>query len=158
MFVRLGFLVLLLAAMPALVFAGGSDPESSENDESGDKTELQLAPKTVYPNMFGVTFGGGFGYGLTVGQFYSDLDSGSLLYGDMRIAVSEKTYLKFGYRNMNIFEDSQAVPSWDGTYTITRDITIDARQYILSVGWLFNVPRLMSHFGWVKSPTFRWQL
>ena len=138
MFVRLGLLVLLLAVMPALVLAGGSDLESPENDESGEKTELQLAPKAVYPTMFGVTFGGGFGYGLPVGQFYSDLDSGSLLYGDMRIAVSEKTYIKFGYRNMNIFEDSQVVPSWDGTSTVTRDITIDVRQYIFSIGWLFN--------------------
>jgi hypothetical protein len=125
MFVRLGLVVLLVAAMPALVFAGDSqEPE----------IELQFSPKPMYPRMFDVVFGAGFGYGFPVGDFYSNNDPGSLLLGDMRITVSAKTYIKFGYRNMNIFNETQAI---EGSLD-TRDVTLDVRQYILSIGWLLS--------------------
>jgi hypothetical protein len=84
MFVRLGLVLLLVAAMPALVLAGDSqEPE----------IEFQLSPRPVYPRMFDFVFGAGFGYGFPVGDFYSNNDPGSLLLGDMRIAVSAKTYI-----------------------------------------------------------------
>ena len=125
MFVRLGLIVLLVTAMQVLVFAGDSqEPE----------IELQLSPKPIHPRMFDTVFGAGFGYGFPVGDFYSNLDSGSLLLGDIRIAVSAKSYIKFGYRNMNIFNETQV----DGAISGVSEIALDVRQYLFSIGWLLS--------------------
>ena len=165
MFVRLGIIVLLLGAVPALVLAGGTDLGNPQYDEFGSKIDSQKddteaqegetdspPPEPVFPKMFDVTMGGGFGYGFPIGGFYSDLDSGPLYFGEIRIAVSAKSYIKFGYRKMNIFKDSQGVSDIDGTYLGTVDLSLDVHAYVLSMGWLsspnkMNKLRMYGEFG-----------
>ena len=149
MFFRLGFLVFLLALMPAMVLVGGANAGDPQYDEFGKKIESQKGdaeardsetepppPDPVYPKMFDATFGGGFGYGFTTGDFYSKLESGYLYFGEIRIAVSRKSYIKFGYRKINIYNDVQSVSDFDGTYLGTVDLSVDVHAYLFSLGWL----------------------
>ena len=124
MFVRLGLLVFLLAAMPALVLAELGDPkfdefgtkiESQEDEVEIVEPEIEPPPeKPVYPKMFDVMFGVGLGYATHIGDFYDGLDSGSFYFGDVRVAISPKTYIKFGYWSMNMLEESQTVIDENG--------------------------------------------
>ncbi|MCK9996731.1 MAG: hypothetical protein KAH56_10695 [Candidatus Krumholzibacteria bacterium] len=155
MFIRLGLLVFLLAAMPALVLAdvGSTNRKKTEYDEFGNRigpenddiefleTETEESPDSPeFPKMFDGMIGCGFGYGLPIGDFYSNLDSGPLYFGEARIAISGKTYIKFGYRKMNIYRDTHMVIDTDGTYQGTVDLALDVNQYLFSIGWL-SAPR-----------------
>jgi hypothetical protein len=86
--------------------------------------------------MFDATVGGGLGYGFSLGDFYSGLESGVLYFGEIRIAVSPKSYIKFGYRKTNIYQDVQSVSDTDGTYLGTVDLSVDVHTYFASLGWL----------------------
>jgi hypothetical protein len=149
MFLRLGLCVLLLAAMPALVLAGSAYSGDPQYDEFGNKIESKNddaeeqeseteppPPEPVYPKMFDATFGGGFGYGFTTGDFYSGLDSALLYFGEFRLALSPKIYIKLGYRKINIYNDVQSVSDVDGTYLGTFDLSADVHAYLFSLGWL----------------------
>jgi hypothetical protein len=148
MYFRLGLFILLLTVMPALVLAGSAYAGDPEYDEFGNKIESQNddaealesesepPPKPVFPKMFDATVGGGFGYGFTIGDFYSSLESGVLYFGEIRIAVSPKIYIKLGYRKTNIYQDVQSFSDLDGTYLGTADLSVDVHTYFASLGWL----------------------
>jgi hypothetical protein len=149
MFFRLGLLVLLMAMMPFLVQAGGTDPEDRQYDEFGNMIELNtdgavaeegeseaLQSEPDIPKMFDSSIGGGIGYGSLLGEFYSGFDSGPFYFGEIRLAVSPKTYLKFGYRNMEIYQASHGLVDPDGANLGTVDLSVFVHTYTLSVGWL----------------------
>ncbi len=169
MFFRLGILFFILASMPTLVIAGGmgtgtgtGDPrydefgnrvESKNDDSEALESETEPPPpEPDYQKMFDATIGGGFGYGFPVGSFYDGFDSGPLYFGEIRIAFSPKTYVKLGYRRMNIFQDTQGVSDVDGTYLGTVDLSVDVDVYTASIGWLslpnkFNKLRIYGEVG-----------
>jgi len=165
MFFRLGLFILLLIAMPTLVLTGSAYAGDPQYDEFGNKIESKNddaeaqeseteppPPEPDYPKMFDITIGGGFGYGFPVGDFYSGLDSGPLYFGEIRIAVSPKSYIKFGYRKINIYNDVQSVSDIDGTYLGTVDLSADVNTYLFSLGWLSSPNknknlRMYSEFG-----------
>jgi hypothetical protein len=134
--------------MPALVLAGSAysgDPqydefgnkiESQNDDVEAQESETEPPPDPVYPKMFDATFGGGFGYGFPTGDFYSGFDSGFLYFGEFRLALSPKSYIKLGYRKINIYNDVQSVSDVDGTYLGTVDLSVDVHAYLFSLGWL----------------------
>ena len=161
MFFRLGLLILLLALIPAKgAYAGdpqydefGNRIESNNDDAEEQEGESEPPPPELdFPKMFDATIGGGFGYGLPVGEFYTGLDSGPLYFGEIRFAFSPKVYLKFTYRKMNIFKDSAGVSDEDGTYLGTVDLSLDVHEYFASMGWLSspnknNKLRMYGEFG-----------
>jgi len=131
------------------VLAGSAYADDPEYDEFGNKIESKNEdaealesesepppPEPVFPKMFDAALGGGFGYGFTTGDFYSGLDSGVLYFGEIRVAVSPKSYIKFGYRKTNIYQDVQGVSDVDGTYLGTVDLSVDVHTYFASLGWL----------------------
>jgi len=142
MFVRPGLFVLLLTVMPALVLAGGSDPEKPQYGEIGGAAEPQQSsdePQQKAPvltRMFDIMVGAGFGYGLPLGDFYYGLNPGLLYFGDVRIAVSRKVYFKLGFKNMNVYKETRDINDYNGDYAGTVDLAVDIRQYLFSVGFL----------------------
>jgi len=142
MFVRPGLLVLLLAVMPNLVLAGSTDAKTPQYDEFGGEIEPQQSADEpqlqdpVLTKMFDVMIAAGFGYGIPLGDFYYGLDPGLLYFGDVRIAVSRKVYLKLGFKNMNVYKETRDILDFDGVYSGTADLTVDMRQYLFSVGFL----------------------
>lgn len=147
MIFRFGLLVLLTATMPILAQAGGNGPE--QYDEFGSLIELNSDDPVVedveaeaspsepeIPKMFDASIGGGIGYGYLLGELYHRFDSGPFYFGEIRLAVSPKTYLKLGYRNMEVYQTSHYLIDYDGTNLGTVDYSVVVHTYTLSVGWL----------------------
>ncbi len=110
-------------------FQVSSGPNSAKNQE-----DFQLP---LPPRLFNVMFGGGLGYGQPFGGFYSDLAAELLYYGDVRITISPLVYVKLAFRNQRMFDE--AIPlfdPYDGSFLGNADATVDARQYLVTFGFL----------------------
>lgn len=126
-----------LQVIPVSKQMGGSRyNEFSVIDNSGQAASPGFNQMPLPPKLFEVLFSAGFGFGNPIGSFYNDIDPGLIYYADARFAISPLVYIKVAYRNQKMFDGTVEVYDYYNDILYHGDGTLDARQYIVTFGFL----------------------
>lgn len=104
---------------------GGSEPQAPPHPPGPDG-----------PRPFDAVLTVDLGYGFPFGEFYDGLDPGLVYGGDLRIATSPRHYVKFCYRNQNVYDETIDVYDPNNDMLVTVDSSLDVRQYLIMFGIL----------------------